>query len=148
VVDQGVAEARVHVTLGHGHADGGGQPLAQGAGGGLDAGRMTVLRVARRVGAELPEVADLLHGYGLHPGEVQQAVEQHRAMARREHEAVAVGPVGAGRVVLQELREQHGGDVGHAHGHALVAGLRLVDRIHRKGADRIGHQLKGRGHGR
>ena len=51
VVDQVVAEPGVHVPLGHGHADGGGQALAQRAGGGLDARGMAVLRVARRVGA-------------------------------------------------------------------------------------------------
>ena len=51
------------MPLGHGHADGGGQALAQRAGGGLDARRVAVLGVARRVGAELPEGAGLVHAH-------------------------------------------------------------------------------------
>jgi hypothetical protein len=49
---------------------------------------------------------------------VQQRVNEHRAVAGRQHETVAVGPGGLGRIELQELGEQHGGDVGRAHGQA------------------------------
>ena len=70
-------------------------------------------------------------------GEVQQRVEQHRAVAGRQHEAVAVGPVRVGGVELQELREQHRGDVGHAHRQAGMAGLRLLDRVHGERADGV-----------
>ena len=76
-------------------------------------------------------------------GQMQQRVEQHRAVAGRQHEAVAVGPVRIGRVELQELREQHGGDVGHAHRHAGMAGLGLLDGIHGERADGVGHAVMG-----
>jgi hypothetical protein len=147
VVDDVLAEAGGQVRLGHGHADGGGQALAQRPGGGLHARGVVHFGVARGQRAPLPEVLDLLHRHGLEAGQVQQGIEQHRAVAGRQHEAVAVGPVGLGGVELQELAPQHRGDVGHAHRHALVAGLGLVDGVHGKDADRVGH-LDGRnGHG-
>ena len=60
-------------------------------------------------------------------------------MAGGEHEAVAVGPVRIGGVEFQESREQHGGDVGHAHRQAGMAGFGLLHRIDRERADRVGH---------
>ena len=48
VVDEVVAEPRGEVALGHRHADGVGEALAQRAGGGLDARRAGRIRVARR----------------------------------------------------------------------------------------------------
>ncbi len=148
VVDDILAEARGQVGLGHGHADRHRQALAQRAGGAFDAGGVVHLGVAGGQRAPLTEVLDLRHRHGLEAGQVQQGIEQHRAVAGRQHEAVAVGPVGLGRVELQELAPQHRRHIGHAHRHALVSGLGLVDRIHRKDADRVGH-LDGRnGHGK
>ena len=72
-------------------------------------------------------------------GEIQQRIEQHRAVAGRQHEAVAVGPVGSLGIEFQEVGEQHGGDVGHAHRQAGMAGIRLLDRIHGQRADGVGH---------
>ena len=69
-------------------------------------------------------------------GEMQQRVEQHRAMAVRQHEAVAIGPGRIGRVVAQMAAPQHRGDLRHAHRHAGVAGLRVLHRIHREHAQR------------
>ena len=66
----------------------------------------------------------------LDAGEVQERVEQHRAVAGGQHEAVAVGPARIGGVVFQELREQHRGDVGGAHRQPGMAGFRLLDRVH------------------
>ncbi len=140
VVDQVVAETGIEVALGHGHADRRRQPLAQRPGGTFDAGGVAVFRVARRGRAPLAKVFDILHRHRLETGQMKQAVEQHRAMADRQHEAVAIGPVGLFRVVFEELRPQHGGHVGHAHRHALVAGFRPVHRFHGQDADGVGHQ--------
>jgi hypothetical protein len=148
VVDEIIAEAGGQMTLGHGHADGGGEALAQRAGSRLDAGRVAILGMAGGVGAELPEVADLVHRHGLEAGQVEQGVDQHRAVAGREHEAVAVGPAGLRGVILQEPAPEHGGHVGHAHGHALVAGPGLVDGVHGQDADGVGHDLQRGGHRR
>ena len=82
---------------------------------------------------------DLVERHVLVAGQVQQRIEQHRAVAGRQHEAVAVRPVRVGGVEFQELREQHGRDVGGAHRQAGMAGFRLFDGIHGEPADRIGH---------
>jgi len=67
---------------------------------------------------------------GLDAREVQQRVEEHRAMARRQHEAVAVRPKRVVWIEAQELLPQAIDDGGHPHGRARVAGVRLLHRIH------------------
>ncbi|EGY00759.1 hypothetical protein AZA_89242 [Nitrospirillum viridazoti Y2] len=143
VVHQGVAEAGVQVTLRQGHAHGGGDALAQRAGGHLDAAGHAVFRVAGGAGAQLAELLDLLQINVLIPREVEQRVDQHGAMAGRQHEAVAVGPIRALGIELQELGEQHGGDIGHAHGHAGMARLGRFHGVHGQDADGGGEILVG-----
>ena len=106
--------------FGQRHADAIGQALPQRAGGGFHARRVLALGVARRHGMELAEVLELFHRQVV-AGQVQHAVEQHRAVTVGDDEAVAVPPVGVGRVVLVVVVEEHFGDVGHAHGHTRVA---------------------------
>ena len=72
---------------------------------------------------------------------MQQRIDQHRAVAGREHEAVAVGPGRIGRIEFQEAREQHGRDIGRAHRQSGMAGFRLLDRVHRQRANGIGHAV-------
>ena len=55
-------------------------------------------------------------------------------MAIREHEPVPVDPRRIAGVVLEEIAPQDLGDVRHAHGHAGMAGVRLLDGIHAEGA--------------
>jgi hypothetical protein len=43
------------------------------------------------------------------------------------------------RIEFQELREQHGRDIGHAHRHAGMSRLRGFDSVDRKRADGVGH---------
>ena len=74
-------------------------------------------------------------------GEIEQRIEQHRAVAGRQDETVAVGPVRVGGIVLQELREQHRGDIRHAHRQAGVAGFGLLDGVHGEEANGIGHPV-------
>ena len=71
-------------------------------------------------------------------GQVQHRVQQHRAVAVREHEAVAVGPVRIARVVLEEVAPQHLGDVRHAHRHAGVTGIGALHGVHGQSADGVG----------
>ena len=141
VIDDVVAQTRIQHALGERHADGVGKPLAQGPRRRLDAGRVPVLGVAGGLGAELAETLELADVHARIAGEIQQRIEQHRPVARRQDEAVAVGPLGVGGVKAQELAEQHGGDVRHAHGHARVAGLRRLHRVHRQGPDGVRHVL-------
>ena len=86
-------EARGEVPLGERHADGVGEALAERPGGGLDARGVAVLGVAR---VWLPNWRNCFSCVERQvvPGEVEQAVEQRRAVPGREHEAVAIGPRG------------------------------------------------------
>gem|GEM_PF-1404837 len=140
MVDQVVAEAGVEMALGERHADGRRQALAQRSGGRLDPGRVFVLRMARRLRADLTEIPDLVDRHGLVAEQMQQGVEEHRAVARRQHEPVAIWPIGRLGVELEKLREKHGCDIGGAHRHAGMAGLGRLYGVHSERADGIGHR--------
>ena len=141
VIDDVAAELRRKMPLGDRHADGVGKPLAERSGRRFDAGRVAVFGMAGRERAELPEALDLLDRHLLVAEQIKERVEQHRAVAGREHEAVAVGPGRIGRIEFQETREQHGRDIGRAHRQARMSGFRLLDRIHRQRADGVGHAV-------
>ena len=139
VVDDLLAELCGEHLLGERHADRGRNALAERAGGGLDALGVEVLRVSRRQRSELAETLDLVERHVLVAGKVQQRIEQHRAMAGREDETVAIGPCRVGGIEFQKFGEQNGRDVGGAHRQAGMAGIRLLDGVHGKATDRIGH---------
>ena len=113
------------------------KPWPERAGGGLDAGRVARARDARacvlphwRNGREVVERQVVA-------GQVQQRVEQHAAVARGEHEAVAVGPGRVGGVEAQVPREE---DVRHrrrAHRHAGMTGLGLLHGVDGEEADGV-----------
>ncbi|MCY1538413.1 hypothetical protein D9M68_739500 [compost metagenome] len=69
--------------------------------------------------------------------QVEQGVDQHRAVAVGQHEAVAVGPGGILGIVTQVAGPQGLGDFRHAHGSTRVPGVRLLHGVHREGADGI-----------
>ena len=96
VVDEVVAEGGVHDALAEREADRIGEALAERAGRRLDAGGMAVFGMAGGLGAELAEMLDLVDRHVLVAGQIEQRVEQHRAVAGRQDEAVAVGPVRVG----------------------------------------------------
>ena len=127
--------------LGQRHADRVGEPLPQRTGRRFDARRMAVFGMAGGLGAELAEVAQLVHRHTRIAGEVQQGVEQHRAVSGRQHEAVAIRPFGRRGIELQELGEQHRRNVGHAHRHAGMPGFGLLDGVHGQCPDGVGHVL-------
>ena len=101
VVDDGVAIA---VELGsegflcQRHPDGIRDALPQRPGSGLDARGITIFRVAGRLAMELPELLQVFNGKFI-PGEVQEGVDQHRAVAIGQHEPVAIGPIRIRRIV-------------------------------------------------
>ena len=122
------------------HAHGVGDALAQRAGGGFDAGRHAHFRVARRARAELAEALELVHRQVV-AAQVQQRIQQHRAVAVGNDEAVAVDPARLCRVVAQVMAPQRFGNVGHAHRHAGMAGVGGLHGIHREDADGIRAEL-------
>ncbi len=148
VVDRPVAETGGQQALRQRHADRGRDPLAERSRGGLDSRGVAVFRVARGAAAELAEPADLVHRHVGIAGQMEQRVEQHRAVAGGQHEAVAVGPVGRRGIELQIAGEQHRRRVGHPHRHPGMAGLRRLHRVHGERADRIGHAPGGDARGR
>ena len=139
VIDDGVAEHGCHVAFRHRHADGIGEALAERAGGGLDAGGVAIFRMTGRDRAGLTEALDLIDRHGRVAGEIEQGIHQHRAVAGRQHEAVAIGPFRVGGIELQELGKQHGRHVGGAHRQAGMAGIGLLHGVHGQRADGIGH---------
>ena len=86
---------------------------------------------------QLAEALQLRHRQVV-AGQMQQRIEQHRAVAVGQHEAVAVGPRRIGGVVPQVMVPQHFRDLRHAHRHAGMAGIGLLHGIHRERADGVG----------
>ena len=130
-------------ALGDGHADSGGEALPKGPGRRLDAESVAVLGMAGGPGAELSEALDFLDGHVGVAGQIEQRVKQHRPVAGRQDETVAVWPTRGRGIEFEELREQHRRDVGHAHRHAGMAGLGFFDRVDRQEADGVGHRRMG-----
>jgi hypothetical protein len=56
-------------------------------------------------------------------------------MSVGKHETVTVEPTRVGRVVPKVAAPEDFSDFGHAHRHAGVTGVRLLNRIHGQGAD-------------
>ena len=118
---------------GHGHADDVAGALTEGAGGGFDADGLAELRVPRGLGVELAEVLHFLEGE-VETGEVDPAVDEHRAVSGREDEAVAVDPSGGGGVVAKEVAVEHGTDLGGTQREAQVARMAGGDGVHGQAA--------------
>ena len=133
------------------HADAVAAALAERPGRGLDAGGVAVFRMAGRDAVELAEILDVVEAHrrtigdalpvdAPHLGQVQQRIEQHRGVAGRQHEAVAVGPQRIGRVVAQKLLPQRIGDRRDPHRRAGMAGLRLLHGVDGQRADGVDAQ--------
>ena len=107
-------------------------PWPRGTGGGLDAGGMTIFRVAGGLGAKLTEALDLVDRHVFVAGQIQARVEQHGAVAGRQHETVAVWPVRRLGIEFQVAGKENGGDIRCSHRQAGVAGIGLLHSIHGK----------------
>ena len=83
------------------HADRIRDALAQRAGGGLDAACMSSLGMAGGDRAQLTEIAQRVIVIGI-AGEMQQRVDRHRSMSRRQHKPVTVRPVGRAGVKFHD----------------------------------------------
>ena len=130
---------RTEMPLGNCHAHGIAEPLAKRPGRSLNSLGDEILGMARGERAQLAELLDLLDGHFLVAEQMKQRIDQHRAVSGREHEPVAIGPSGIGRVEFQETGEQHRRDVGCPHGQAGMARLGLLHGIHRERADGVRH---------
>ena len=141
VVDD-AGETRGQHPLRDRHADRGRNPLPERAGRRLNARSAPVFRVPGRPRSDLPELLDVVDAepfVAADPGEIEQAVQQHAAVAGGQDEPVAIGPMGIRRVEFQHVAPENRRDVGHAHWQAGVAALGLLDRVEGEKADRVRH---------
>src|SRR4029450_11485366 len=100
-----------------------------------------ILGMPRGFAVELAEVADVLEGYPRVPesfvlgvdrlgaGEMEHGPEQHRGVAVRKHEPIAVGPDRVLRIEAQDAIPERVYQRRERHRCARVPGLRLLDRI-------------------
>ena len=138
VVDDLLAPFGAQKLLGHGETHGIGDALAQGAGCRFDPHRMAIFGMACRDCAQPAEILDLLQRHIGRAGQIEQRVKQHRAMARRQDKAVAVGPIRGRCIKAQMLVKQHGRHIGHAHRHAGMARIGRGHGVQRQCADTSG----------
>jgi len=102
--------------------------------------RRPILEISEQAVDEVVLVRDVVvERHRLVAGEMEQRVEQHRAVTGREHEAVAVGPSGIACVEFQEAREQYCRHVRHTHRHPRMSRLRLLDGVDGKKPNSVGH---------
>ena len=127
-------EPRREDLLGNRHPDGIRQSLSERTGRRLDPGRITILGVPRRTGLPLAEVPQGLHRHVV-DRQMQQRVEQHRAVAVRQYKPVTIRPFGIGRVVAQIVAPEDLGNIGHPHWGAGVTRPGLLDCVHAECAD-------------
>ena len=114
-----------------------GNTLPQRTGGGFHTSGVTHFRVARSFRVQLTEVFQFFHRQ-IVTGEVQQAVDQHGAVAVGQHEAVTVSPGRILRVVFQEITPQDFGNVSHTHRGTRVTGFGFLYCVHAQRTNSIG----------
>ncbi len=144
VIDDIVAINRVQVPLGDGHSDRHREALPKRPGRDFDSRKLEILGVPGTRASQLAEVADVVDGRLLVTREIEERVDQHRAVTGRQDEPVAVGPVRVLRVELQVACEQRRRSVGHAHRHPGMAAVRGLHRVHRQRPNGVGKSALGR----
>jgi hypothetical protein len=135
------------------HADAGGDPLPQRTGRRLDPRHPVIFRVSRRLALELAEVADvverdrrlaqafILGVDRLGAGEMQDRPQQHRGMAVRQNEAVAIRPDRILRIETHDPVPQRIDQRRQGHRRTGMARLRLLDGVDGQRANRVDRQL-------
>ena len=142
MIDERIAELRRQDALGERETDRGADALAERPRRRLDAREpMPMLGMARRLRADLAKMLQVLDRDVGVAREVEQRIEEHRAVPGRQDEPVPVGPMGCARVEFQEAGEERGRDLGATHRQAGMTRFRRFDAVDRKRADGIHHAL-------
>ena len=124
-------EDAAQVRLGDGESDGIGEALAERAGCHLDTVCDVALRVSGGQAVPLTERFDLGEGEVI-AREMQERVQERRAVPGRENETIAVEPGRIGRIVPQVARPQGMSHCGRSEGQSWVSGPCLLDRVARE----------------
>ena len=125
IAQQGVRAVSITPVLGgNRHAHGGGDALAQRAGGHIDARGVVHVGMTLQVAADMTQRLEVL--LGEEPALGEHGVQTRSTVALGEHKAIAVGLAGIGRVDVHFLKVQIGHDVGSAERTARMAGLGSV----------------------
>jgi len=138
MIDDIVAMPRRRHSFRQSHPDRIGDALSKWSGGGFDPGRMAIFGMSGSVASELAEIPDLFDIDIRVSGQIKQRIEQHRPVSVGQYEPVAIGPGRVGRIEGQKAGKQDRGDVRHAHGHARMAAIGGLHRVHRQNADGVG----------
>ena len=136
----GAVVARRQLRLSDRHADRIAEALPKRPRRNLHTGRVPAFGMPRCPAAPLAELLDIVQRQ-IVPGEMQQAIEQHRSVSRREHEAIAIEPRGIPGVVLQKSRPER---VGHRRGaqwHAGMSAIGLLYGVYRQKPHGVDAQL-------
>jgi hypothetical protein len=154
--ETGLVVARRQPALGDRHADRIAATLPERACRRLDTGGVAIFGVAGGARRELTKLLDVVEADRgmagllartidlLDARQMQQRVEQHRGVADRQHETVAVGPLRRAGIVAQIVAPHRPADRRERHRRARVARVRLLHRVHRQRADRVDLQALGR----
>ena len=136
-IDEIIAELRIHDALGQRHADGFRDALPEGTGRQFDSIGVRVLRMPRRLAADLPEAFELVEGHVGIAREIEQAVEEHRCVSVGKDQPIPIDPVGGGCIKLHELLEQDRRNVGQPHWRTRMAAVGILYCIHCKEANTV-----------
>src|SRR4051812_19227237 len=98
--------SRCQMGFGDGHPERVTEALAERAGRGFDPRGQMALRVPGRQAPPLPEALKLIEREVV-PGEMEERIEERRAMPRREDEPVTIPPVRIRWIVAQDSGPQH-----------------------------------------
>src|SRR5208337_975698 len=98
-------EACLEVLGGNRHPDPVGKALAEWTGRGLDSRGQMALGMPGGLAAELTETLEIIEREVI-AGQIERAVEQHRAVSGGEYEAVAAVPARILRVMAHEAGEE------------------------------------------
>ena len=112
------------------------EPLAERAGGDLDAHGVPELGVPRCLGAPGAQRLDVGE-LQTEAAQVQLQVQREAAVPGRQHEPVPAEPVGVAGIVPHGPLEQRVGQRSEAHRRARMAVAHLLDRVRRQHPDRV-----------
>ena len=132
----GAVVAHGELDFADGHADRIGHTLSQRPRGDLDARSVPAFRMPRRFAVPLTELPNVLERKRV-TGQIQETVEQRRAVAGRQHKTIAIDPIRIARIVFKPACPQHIGHWRRAERQARMSAVCLLHHVDRQEADSV-----------